>query len=354
MSVLPDTMLRDGSVGSEDEGCALVRAGRELEVLIRTLEALFVDSPAEVRSPDLLPGRLSGTAREVDVSLRGKVGSIEMLIIIECRDRSARQDVRWIEELSTKREDVGAHMAIAVSRSGFTPAAQSMAQAKGIELRTFEQFETSSPLPFILETTSALGRLEGIEMHFHTQGGHRVTPAAAEAGAATECRRHSRPLTIVRISDGQRLTLWEVWQDVLSLHKDQLRDRPEPPYVRDVVISSPQSRYLYDHDPEPAFLTRVTVHGDFHVRSTPVDPATYLEYRAGENALSYGAQLDFDGKEGPASVSVHVSADKSKMIVIGRHGGRDYVWRGDLDGKRPGEPVTLIPLQLSAPEAHGT
>jgi hypothetical protein len=42
-------------------------------------------------------GRNSGTSREVDVSLRSQVGSVSVLVIIECRDRAKPQDVTWIE-----------------------------------------------------------------------------------------------------------------------------------------------------------------------------------------------------------------------------------------------------------------
>ena len=105
------------------------RAGRSLELLVQALEQLLAGSPVEIRSPDYITSRYSGTAREIDVSLRSHVGSVGVLVIIECRDRAASQDVSWIEQLASKREDVGADKAVAVSASGFSAGARNFARS---------------------------------------------------------------------------------------------------------------------------------------------------------------------------------------------------------------------------------
>ena len=103
----------------------MVRPGRALEQLVAVLERVLDPTDVVITSPDKIVGKLSNQEREVDVSLRARVGSAQILVIIECRDRQGAQDVRWIEELATKREDVGADKAIAVSPTGFSEAARS-------------------------------------------------------------------------------------------------------------------------------------------------------------------------------------------------------------------------------------
>ncbi len=115
------------------------RAGRRLELLVQGLEQLLAEAPVEIRSPDYIMGRLSGQRREVDVSLRSRVGSVDVLVIIECRDRGKAQGVTWIEQLASKREDVGADKAVAVSAAGFTLAARNFACSEQVELRSFEE-----------------------------------------------------------------------------------------------------------------------------------------------------------------------------------------------------------------------
>jgi hypothetical protein len=114
------------------------RAGRSLELLVQALEQLLAGSPVEIRSPDYIKGRNSGSLREVDVSLRSRLGSVSVLVIIECRDREQRQDVTWIEQLASKREDVGADKAVAVSAGGFSAGARNLARAKQVDLRSLE------------------------------------------------------------------------------------------------------------------------------------------------------------------------------------------------------------------------
>ncbi len=98
----------------------------------------------KITSPDNIPDKTTGEKREVDVSLRGKVGSSDVLIILECRDRKGFEDVTWIEQLATKRDDIGANKAIAVSSTGFTSGAKLKAHSKNIELRTLEDININT------------------------------------------------------------------------------------------------------------------------------------------------------------------------------------------------------------------
>lgn len=127
----------------------MARAGRALETLVAILEKSFAPFDVVVDSPAHIKGRRSGSTREVDVAVRGRLGATELLVIMECRDRAGIEDVRWIEELATKRTDVGADKAVAVSTSGFSSGAESLAAAEGIELRTLESIEVSSPFSWL-------------------------------------------------------------------------------------------------------------------------------------------------------------------------------------------------------------
>jgi hypothetical protein len=111
------------------------RKGRALEQLVAGLEEVLGPTDVVIKSPEYIVGRNTGTRREVDVSLRTKIGSSEMLVIIECRDRQVRQDARWIEQVASKLEDVRANKAVAVCPGGFTEGARKLAEAKQIDLR---------------------------------------------------------------------------------------------------------------------------------------------------------------------------------------------------------------------------
>ena len=92
-------------------------------------------SGAIVASPDRILDKVTGELREVDASIRYKVGTCPVLITIECRDRAAVEDVRWIEQLAEKQRSIGASITVAVSSSGFSEPATKKAAALGIQIR---------------------------------------------------------------------------------------------------------------------------------------------------------------------------------------------------------------------------
>lgn len=120
---------RKRSRGSNSQSAEQSRSWREFELLVSRIEEALVPRNAIVKSPDKLYDRITNEPREVDVSIRYKVGSAEILIILECRERTRVQDTIWIEQLASKQKAVGAAKCIAVSSVGFTRPAQRKAQA---------------------------------------------------------------------------------------------------------------------------------------------------------------------------------------------------------------------------------
>lgn len=121
----------------------MARKGRDLEKLVALIEQGLGNQDIQITSPDWILDISTGKKREVDVSIRGKLGSFNFLIIIECRKRKGLSDVTWIEQIATKRDDLGANIAIAVSSSKFTAGAKEKAKRKNVELRTLSEIDLS-------------------------------------------------------------------------------------------------------------------------------------------------------------------------------------------------------------------
>src|SRR5712691_6264859 len=68
---------------------------REFERLVALIEHHLAPKGAVVRSPDHLTDKRTGQSREVDASIRYVVGSVTILITVECRERSHNEDVTW-------------------------------------------------------------------------------------------------------------------------------------------------------------------------------------------------------------------------------------------------------------------
>ncbi len=112
---------------------------RQFEELVARIEGALVPAGAVVKSPDRLLDLVTGEMREVDVSIRSQVGSVEVLVTVECRDRAKTQDVTWIEQLATKQKHVGATHTVAVSSTGFSEPALTAARIHGISTRTIAE-----------------------------------------------------------------------------------------------------------------------------------------------------------------------------------------------------------------------
>jgi hypothetical protein len=84
----------------------------------------------------MLEERCSGVKREIDVLIELRSADTDIRIGVECRDQKRVVNVEWIDSLVGKYKDLPIHRIVAVSRSGFTKAAERKAAENQIELRT--------------------------------------------------------------------------------------------------------------------------------------------------------------------------------------------------------------------------
>lgn len=135
---------------------------KQFELLVASIEAAASKHHGIVKSPDRLLDKASGKLREVDASIRFSIGTIPVLITIEVRFRRRPADITWIEQLSTKRQRLGATKTIAVSSSGFTEDAAKTAAQHGIEVRTLSAAKPEEIGKWFLET-KVVHRMRGID-----------------------------------------------------------------------------------------------------------------------------------------------------------------------------------------------
>jgi hypothetical protein len=295
--------------------------GRAFEQLIYNLELLLARTPIEIRSPDFLIGKLSGVTREVDVSLRGKVGSVELLVIIECRDRKHKQDVRWIEQLSAKRDDVGAAKAIAVSQSGFSAASCSMASSLGIDIRSFADIDEQEISRWICfnKVVFVVHILDQIYLGFDdfSPRDQRQEIISMPGKIENYSEQKLASLVITNASDGMAVSPLDILNK-LRRNGDLIPPKPVSRYNEiSVMVRNPRDGYcIQTDDGRTAYLTNVSIAGDFTAGLAALPPGRSIQYRNGEAALSFGAEVTVNGPQGPISVRAHASADKSRYHIV--------------------------------------
>jgi hypothetical protein len=117
--------------------------GKEFETLSHKVFTLLssredytkVELDVQLDSPD---GK-----RQFDVIIRSKVGSLDILTVIECRDYNKNLSVVHVDGLHSKMVDVNADKAVLVAKKGFSKTAKQKAKRLGITLCTIHDFKRS-------------------------------------------------------------------------------------------------------------------------------------------------------------------------------------------------------------------
>lgn len=125
-----------------------MKTGKALETLIFELEkALSANENVKIESPKKFRDKVTGQLREHDVVITIKEKHHEIVVAIECRDRSRPVTVNQVEAFHTKLQHTGINQGILVSPKGFYSTARKKAEHLGIRCLDIEQVDK---LPWVL------------------------------------------------------------------------------------------------------------------------------------------------------------------------------------------------------------
>jgi len=113
-------------------------SGKEFEELVSCIQRCLhnrAEIKTNIRIKDVDTGRL----RQIDIGIYLSDGPTKFFALVEVRDRVRPIGVRYVEEISAKRQSVCADAAFLVSRSGFTKTALTKAEKLGIRTFSFEE-----------------------------------------------------------------------------------------------------------------------------------------------------------------------------------------------------------------------
>ncbi len=293
------------------------RQGRELERLIATLERLIGGSGLELKSPDYIMGIKSRGRREVDVAVRGKAGSADFLIVFECRKRKHKDDVTWIEQLASKAKDVRASKVVAVSSSGFSETAKTLAEQEGIELRSIESIGDLNLIewgPFggfgvIVDHAD----LFDAEVFGHYQEGEDPEQLWHALNSVLE-HSDSGDAIFTRSFDNKKMTLTEIWDEALDYDPQVLkRFRPgDPPIAGKLTVQflgkdpgEPRSRFYIQTETEHIHIAQITFYALFWAEKPKMLEPTASQYKKADGD-SISKSLQYTAKLGQRELQVGV------------------------------------------------
>lgn len=114
------------------------KSGKYFEELVTWIQQ-SVHEKAQIIPNEKVPDIHTKKIRQIDISIRLSDGPTHLFVMVEVRDHNKPVDVRYIEEINSKKQSVGANAAFIVSRSGFTETALEKANYLGIQTLTYEE-----------------------------------------------------------------------------------------------------------------------------------------------------------------------------------------------------------------------
>lgn len=194
---------------------------REFERLVARIEEAAAGAQATVKSPDRVRSLLTGRKREVDATIRSKLGTVDVLVTIECRKRRAAQDVTWLEQLASKKQAIGAWRTIAVASSAFSADAVATARHYGIELRVLSSISDADVhnlfLPSgVVHVFKHVDLFQSPEIEFDAEAGDDFTGAE---GVGSELATATVNARVFITEAGEAVSFNDLWLRADDQHK---------------------------------------------------------------------------------------------------------------------------------------
>lgn len=101
----------------------------QFQKLVYEIERQLAPLGAIVEESAMLPERVTGELREVDILVSLDEGHHCVRIGIECQDRSRPATKQWVEAIAKKHEELGINKTVLISSSGFYASARRRAES---------------------------------------------------------------------------------------------------------------------------------------------------------------------------------------------------------------------------------
>lgn len=148
---------------------------KKFEKLVAKIQE-YLSPGAVVTHNDKIKGK-SGRLRQVDVSIKQKIGQFKILIVMQCKDQKDPIDVNDVESFIGKIKDIEANRGAIVSASGFTSTAIARGKDAGLNLYRLvdvanHEWRTLVTIPVVCDFRS----MKSFSLTFSGQSVPQITP----------------------------------------------------------------------------------------------------------------------------------------------------------------------------------
>lgn len=254
-----------------------VKDWRRFELLIAKLENVLARSECIVRSPDHLMDHEIQRLREVDASITYVDNNTSRVISVECRRRTAKQDVTWIEQLATKKTALQLDCTIAVASTGFSEAAYRKAAHHGIVLKTYREATlAAADAPLWLFHSRRTWKL--LEVSYETaEGGLHPSPQQQRTAAQLLSEATTKTPILRNIETGETIALESIIEALMD-GTEFRTDKPQRKFR--LTFATPTTLVVF---PNEIVIAAIRLGVSEEVVDRPMDNTLFGKYE-GANA----------------------------------------------------------------------
>jgi hypothetical protein len=189
--------------------------------LVSKLEKFLMHDEAKIKSPDYIEDQVTGESRKVDISIRKKLGSFPILIIIECQNESNLDDTMWIEQIAQKKEALRASTAVAVFSNNISDSALRKASSLNIETRllneiTLNDISNWCKVKYISEW---LFHVDFLRMHYRSEQAKQDQLNHFFRNKFSNSKLSIDLELFLNVEDGEKCSFNRIWHGILSKKK---------------------------------------------------------------------------------------------------------------------------------------
>jgi len=270
--------------------------GRDLQRLVRNIESAKASGRKDLKieSPAYLLDKLTGQKREHDVLLTYNLNHHEVLMALECRDRSRPIGIDAVEAFRSKCESTGVHRGVMVSSKGFTKPAIAKAIIYNIACLTLDDAERFDwcvapgievKARHILHTHISINFADGTDKSgvIVDEAGENFLPEVAKRWASNILTSHS---DMVPFDGGQhQVPFYMVDPPLFMLINNERTQAKEVTFTITFEVRSDLAPFTFRHYSDASNATDIT---DAAVASIPIggDKTADVVLSRGEDGIT--------------------------------------------------------------------
>jgi Restriction endonuclease len=276
-------------------------SGKALENLVAFVEKLSLPDGFSVETNKRIRNESGNDEAEFDIVISGKIGSANMVWLIECRDRPSggSAPVSWIEQLVGRQDRFQINKITAVSTQTFSKPARKLAALKGIDLRQIKslsvnEFQDWLRMPSYQQAT----RFTDLKHAGIIVSDDLPEAIGYAAGKLVQDARPGQPF-LRSTANGTLLHPKDAFAGIVELHN--LFEGVEPNGASkqvnlNVQYTNPLDRFEIDTDLGPAAIESIRFQGELSIKEVQVPLKSVFEYHDVDSSLPISQTATYESQ----------------------------------------------------------